>query len=257
MSLTKRNTFPYQQHCFKYIEDSSNAKSIMRLEQHKPVCPATIMPKPKKRSRKTVQFSQTVNLRKVILTQQCDADEATAATSALWLTDAEVEASRRRAKILSKLHCQRMLRQEEEKDGLEEGSNSSTLESIANATHYTIKGESLRGLEIYTDRQRAKRRKLRDDVIVSVLIWQEEQFDRYLNTHFNYLQEEEDCKDEETDDNEIVARITAMVVRDSSQLARLYRAKARGALANAKRVAEEDAKVAMQILEEDLLDHEL
>eukprot|EP00581_Thalassiosira_minuscula_P019869 CAMPEP_0183734490 /NCGR_PEP_ID=MMETSP0737-20130205/43938_1 /TAXON_ID=385413 /ORGANISM="Thalassiosira miniscula, Strain CCMP1093" /LENGTH=364 /DNA_ID=CAMNT_0025967987 /DNA_START=94 /DNA_END=1188 /DNA_ORIENTATION=- len=356
------NSFTTQ--CCEYIQtnneigdssrSSSSSDKVTILEPKKGV-----LRNKKTRGRKAVQFSQTVNVRGFILDdhdcgpppqprqhqEECDDDApapATATTSsALWLTKDEIDATKRCAKILSKLHCQRRMRMkmqeqqdEEEEDRMDkmqilqiQGSTSSESSSddddnspnetsshsanisasksrsasccsssppppfnitnnnnnnnctkfessLAHATHYTIQGESLRGLEMYTDAQRTHRRQLRDEAILSVVTWQEERFNHYLNTSGCCLleMEEEGCcrkddndnddvvhdddiddSDDEHEIDELVARITAMVILDVTTLARLYRNKTRGALANAKRVADEDAKMANQILKEDLL----
>lgn len=107
--------------------------------------------------------------------------------------------------------------------------------NIGDATRYEIEGESLRGMEHITDICNGKkRRQIKEDAIHAMLIWQQEQF---ISTSFG--------------NDVVVYAVESALEMDGSKLAKAYRAKTQEALAYARRVAEEDAKVAITILAED------
>ena len=144
------------------------------------------------------------------------------------MTKDEVDKTRAQAKLLAKFHSYRLLTKRKTP-------TSSPTSSIGDVTRYSIKGESLRGMENLTDTANGrKRRRVQEEAIRSVGDVQQEQLVQHMSD-ICFLRTG-------VDDFSI----------DTAQLAKVYGSKAHEALEYAKEVAHEDAKVAAKILAEDL-----
>ena len=200
-----------------------------------------------KRSTKSVQFSPSVNLRCFYQSGPKQPQDAATASSSLslWLDKDEFDSIKRRARSLSKLHCRIHSKNNSQAAGNISSTSSPPFAStnttakttnIGDAVRYEIEGESLRGMEYITNICNGKkRRQIKDDAIHAVLIWQQGQL---VSTSF--------------DNDVVVYAVESALEVDDNKLAKLYRAKTQEALAYARRVAEEDAKVATSILAEEL-----
>lgn len=208
----------------------------------------------RKRIRKSVQFSPAVSLRCFYqvggpghaLDDLAASSSSSSSSSALWMTREEVLHCRRRAKRLSKLHCQHM-------QSSAATANATTPEEIdlrpcsrarVDATRYTIRGESLRGLESYTDLSNTQKlRQIRQDAISTVLLCQEDNASGSSRSSSDGSLARVDTDGADQDEGS---------GSPTSKLASLYKDKSQDALLCATLVAQEDAKVAIEILKEDL-----
>jgi len=192
-----------------------------------------------KRSRKCIQFSSTVSQRCFIQYGPQEQQGSTPFSS--WMKKDEVDKNKTHAKTLSKLHHH-----------MRSKNNTQATDTYADATigdaiRYEIKGESLRGMEHITDTTIGrKRRRVQEEAIQATMFEQQEQLiqhvlDGYFINNSNRARVEDQVK----------SRALKM---NSSKLANVYGAKAQEALVYAKRVGQEDAKVAAEILAADLQD---
>ena len=160
-----------------------------------------------KKMKKTVKFSSYAKLRSFA------ANGNALQAQSSWLTADELSSMKKRAKNLSILHYIKT-RPEQPKAS----SNRSGIVFNCHPAHFEIIGESLRGMEHYTDISQARRReRLRSDAI------------RLVEEHQN--------RDK--------------TIR-SKKLACMYRESAKESMVYASKIAEEDANVAAAILAEDL-----
>lgn len=201
---------------------------------------------------KTVQFSPFVCLRYCFYTAQRQQQQDVDTTlSALWLSMDELAYMKIHARTLAKLHHR--MRSLLCKHGTQASSaikdtsplftsNTTVAKTvdIGDVSRYEIEGESIRGMECWG----RKRREIKHEAILAVLIEQQEQCDKFFYSYHNDTAFDDTAFDEP-------GKSTTVKI-DTSKLAKLYRAKTQEALINAKRLAEEDAKVAMTILDEDL-----
>eukprot|EP00985_Skeletonema_marinoi_P009755 scaffold4541_cov121-Skeletonema_marinoi.AAC.14 len=156
--------------------------------------------------KKTVKFSPNAKLRSFA----ASGNDLQAQSS--WLTPNELSSMKKRAQNLSILHYIKT------RPGKPKApSNRSGIVYNCHPAHYEIIGESLRGMERYTDISQARRReRLRSDAI------------KLVEEHQNL--------------NETIR----------SKLACMYRETAEEAMVYARKIAEEDANIAAVILAEDL-----
>eukprot|EP00581_Thalassiosira_minuscula_P012698 CAMPEP_0183712148 /NCGR_PEP_ID=MMETSP0737-20130205/7370_1 /TAXON_ID=385413 /ORGANISM="Thalassiosira miniscula, Strain CCMP1093" /LENGTH=381 /DNA_ID=CAMNT_0025940727 /DNA_START=49 /DNA_END=1191 /DNA_ORIENTATION=- len=204
-------------------------------------------------SKKSVTFSPHVNQRTiVILTPQGSASSSSsdqqqaAGCSSLAEKDFNIKLH---AKALCKLH--RLQSSPHQGGGANSHAtpNSHATASIAETIRFEIRGESLRGMEHITNISIGrKRRRIQREAIASCINEQQEQLveavlDGYLSGN------DDDNEEEDTIASNVVSRNNII---DRKNLATVYGAKAREAFAYAKRIGGEDAKVAKEILDEDL-----
>ncbi len=114
------------------------------------------------------------------------------------------------------------------------------LDTAGDATRYEIKGESLRGMERITDHANGlKRQRVAEEAIRVTVIEQREQFSLKFR------------RDDDTDAN-APCESPEMAMLGNIKMAKVYGTKSREALVYARRVVQEDAVVAAEILAEDL-----
>jgi len=194
-----------------------------------------------KRSRKSIQFSPRVSQRCFIQYGPQEQQGSTAFSS--WMKKDEVDKNKTHAKTLSKLHHH-----------MRSKNNTQATDTYADATigdaiRYEIKGESLRGMEYMTSITIGrKRRRVQKEATQATVVEQQEQ----LIQHVLDVCMTDNSSRARVEDQ---LKIKAMKM-DHSKLAKVYGAKAQDALAYAQRVAQEDAKVAAEILAEDLQEQE-
>ncbi len=159
----------------------------------------------KKEKKKTVKFSSGAKL------SNCTSGNDLQA-HATWLTAKEIFSMKKRAKTLSILHFIKTRTRQPNAP-----SNLSGIVYNCHPAHYEIIGESLRGMEHYTDISQARRREwLRSNAISLV--------EEHQNLHKT----------------------------SRSKLACMYRESAEEAMVHSRKVAEEDANIAAIIMAEDL-----
>ena len=190
---------------------------------------------------RSVQFSSNVSMRCFFAPQQ------SSPTITSW-TKVEVEENKSRAKKLSKLHLHLRAKLHNSASNTTSTPSSSSTASTGNlptssihdVTRYRIKGESLRGMEYITDVTNGKVRRRRvEEAMSAVATEQQEQLiQRVLTLYTSSNQEDQEAND--------------VMKMDTGRIAKAYSTKARNALVYAQQVAEEDAKIASQILKEDL-----
>jgi len=157
----------------------------------------------------------------------------------------EVDRNKNRAKALSRLHYNMR-----SKNNIQAtGKNTTADATIGDTIRYEIKGESLRGMEYMTSITIGrKRRRVQKEATQATVVEQQEQ----LIQHVLDVCMTDNSSRARVEDQ---LKIKAMKM-DHSKLAKVYGAKAQDALAYAQRVAQEDAKVAAEILAEDLQEQE-
>lgn len=152
----------------------------------------------------------------------------------LCITADEISTNKSRAMSLSKLH-----NQQRSKTISSRGGGRSSRSILSDSLRYEVEGESLRGMEYITDfANGSRRRQVKADAINAILI--EQQQGRSI---------QHDVPRSQTADE---ARSRATEPDATRNLARVYASKSRWALKYARRVAEEDAKMADEILAGDL-----
>lgn len=178
--------------------------------------------------RKSVKFYPAAAIR---LVPQPSRDDI----AATWLNNEEVYKMKSRAKTLSKLHYHVRKRMESQGRALRTG-------HTGDATRYAIAGESLRGMEYITDIANGRKRRrvdIRRDAMGAIVIEQRAQFVRHILLSRDTRRTVDQIK-------------SGTLEMDHCKLAGVYGSKAREAMVYAKRVGEDDAKVAAAILAEDL-----
>lgn len=172
--------------------------------------------KRKQSVRKSVQFSSMIGQR-IFIKQGWPSDQDHIAIC----TNADVDRNKRHIKTLTRLHRQTL-----STNTNEDVSARTTGAVVANAVRCEMKGESLRGMEHITDASIGRtRRELRKRAIRVALESQEQMI-------------QDTCD---------------IVTKDRpSAISEAYKSEARTALKYAKFVAEEDAKIAAEIIEQDL-----
>lgn len=164
--------------------------------------------------KKTVSFSSAATLRRV--------SDDRPQTDSSWLTGDEVSSMKKRAKNLSKFHYFKT------RPGRAKAPTADRSGIVYNChpAHYEIIGESLRGMEHVTDVSHARRReRVRSDAISIV-------------------------KEHQNQDRQGASKESSEAT--SSKLAFKYRESTKEAMAYSRKIAEEDAKAAANILAEDL-----
>eukprot|EP00956_Cyclotella_meneghiniana_P004558 scaffold5609_cov23-Cyclotella_meneghiniana.AAC.2 len=148
------------------------------------------------------------------------------------------------ARNLAKAHLIRTLVHSRDNATATSTATSTTLSpSTIHPARYEIQGESLRGMEHITDLSMGKSRRLsRDTAIKSV---NQEQC-RQVLIHALTI-----CHGDVSLLNTIQFDVQGFKV-DRTELARVYGEKTKDALAYSRRLAEEDAKLAAEILSQDL-----
>jgi len=147
------------------------------------------------------------------------------------------------ARNLAKAHLIRTLVHSRDNAAATSTATSTTTTSTIHPARYEIQGESLRGMEHITDLSMGKSRRLsRDTAIKSV---NQEQC-RQVLIHALTI-----CNGDVSLLNTIQFDVEGFKV-DRTELARVYGEKTKDALAYSRRLAEEDAKMAAEILSQDL-----
>mmetsp|Transcript_37863 Transcript_37863/g.79803 ORF Transcript_37863/g.79803 Transcript_37863/m.79803 type:complete len:323 (+) Transcript_37863:74-1042(+) len=191
-----------------------------------------------KRMRKTVSFSPNVNLRYLFCSthpQMAGNTVGNAHNTSLissgWFDRDEVDSMRNRARNLSAMH-HNILRDPTNFD----------------ASRAELGGDSLRGMEHLTDVSSGrKRRRIKDDAIQATIVEQNKQLiDRVLET---YAASNSNSSDSLMAESRLKKRALWM---DNRKLATMYRDNSKDALLHAKRVGVDDAKVAAEILSQDM-----
>ena len=208
--------------------------------------------KKRKRSIKSVQLSSSVSLRcffngsldtpqsSETSLHQNTASPTASSSALLWFPKEEIESIQERARKLSKLHYH-----------VRSKLSAQAIAKLGNATRYKIKGDSLRGMEMITDYDNGrKRRRVQDEAIRSIMVGQQEQLIQHVLDNCACTTS---AISSGSSEEEVVTQVKKNATRlDTSKLANVYGLKAKKALAYAKQVGHEDAKVAAKILAEDL-----
>ena len=182
---------------------------------------------------KTVQFSSTVKVEQqsVFQRQAEQPKDSTSTASSLWMTKADVDRNKRLVRALTRKHRSQ--------------ATSATAAAVATAVRCEVCGDSLRGVEHLTAPVLGhQRRRLKKEAHRAVAAEQRVQLvGHVLDSYFA-------ARGGDASAEERVQRMaTAM---DGGRIAKVYRPPARGSLAYARRLANEDAKVAAEILAQDL-----
>lgn len=146
-----------------------------------------------------------------------------------------------RSKIRAKALC-RLWRSE---NGVRAAPPSAAGDAVVHAVRFEMRGDSLRGLEHITDANIGrKRRRVQGEAIRAAVVEQQEQLVQHV-LHVAHSAGEDGAEAED--------RARAGATRmDAARLAAAYGPRTRGALNYARRVAQEDAQIAAEILAEDL-----
>lgn len=159
------------------------------------------------KKKKTVKFSSDAKLRNFTSCNDLHSPST-------WLTAQEISSMKMRAKKLSVLHSINIKTRSSQTK-----TPSKRCEIVYNChpAHYEILGESLRGMELYTDVSIARRRELLRSNSISI-----------IEEHQN------------------------LVKTNRSKLACMYRESTKEAIVHSRKIAEEDASIAAIIMAEDL-----
>lgn len=160
--------------------------------------------------KKTVMYSSKVKLRSFAKQSQ------NLQVQSSWITGEELSAMKKRAKNLSILHHIKT------RPGKPTPSKRSEIVYNCHPAHYEIIGESLRGMEHYTDTSKARR-----------LEWFRSNATSLAEAHQNLYK------------------------ANRSKMACMYRESTKEAMVHSRKVAEEDAKAAAAILAEDLKEDDI
>jgi len=155
----------------------------------------------------------------------------------------EVDRNKNRAKALSRLHYNMRF-----KNNIQATDRNTTADAtIGDTIRYEIKGESLRGMEHITNITIGrKRRRVQEEATQATVVEQQEQLIQHVL---------DVCMADNSSRARVEDQLKSKAMKmDNSRLARVYGAKAQDALVYAQCVAQEDAKVAAEILAEDLQD---
>ena len=201
--------------------------------------------RPEPKNKKSVAFSASVGMRCFFHNApQVDNDRD---GDPSWLKKDEVDRMKARAKALSKLHTRARARRLAAGSA---GGHTPTLpSSVGDVTRYKIGGESLRGMEHLTDAETGRRRRrVQDEAMRAV-----EDGQRGRKLALRVLEISSSSLGGSSYSSFSIHQAMKEAAKvDAARLARAYGSKAREALAYARAVAEEDARVASRILTEDL-----
>mmetsp|Transcript_14510 Transcript_14510/g.34982 ORF Transcript_14510/g.34982 Transcript_14510/m.34982 type:complete len:317 (+) Transcript_14510:56-1006(+) len=213
--------------------------------------------KPRKlhRGKGTVQFSPSVSLRYCFDNSGNQERQGRSAKPSTWLNMNEVAKMKSRAKILSKMH--RNAHRDTTANNADKRTTSTISrrqDIIANATRYEIRGESLRGMERFTDIATGRRRqRVTEEAIRVVEVEQREQLIQHVLESSAAAAVSGGGGGGDVDTRAAVMELMSRAVQiDASKLARVYGDKTGEAYSYARRVAREDAEIAASILAEDL-----
>jgi len=220
------------------------------------------------KSKKSIQFSESVNVRLFIKyvpqSQQETQDEDIITTTSYPM---DVNETRNNGRALSKLHYL-IRRSKNNNTQVTTATDASTTTSsnnddnnddnIGNIIRYEMNGESLRGMEYMTDLLIGRKRRKTKIMAIRIVTLMTEQQQQQLDQQLHYVPSNS-SDDTNNDGKNITSRTMARkdklkkgLDNHRSTLAEMYRLKARQALLYAIRVGEEDAKVAAEILAENI-----
>mmetsp|Transcript_15442 Transcript_15442/g.33200 ORF Transcript_15442/g.33200 Transcript_15442/m.33200 type:complete len:283 (-) Transcript_15442:113-961(-) len=252
--ITLPSSYKHKRFCDSDLDNDSNNNSTKR-----------------NKSKKSIQFSESVNVRFFIqyvpqLQQGKQDEDIITATS----HPMDINGTKNYVRALSKLH-NLIRRSKNNNTQVTPATGASTTtatssnnidnndDNIGNTIRYEINGESLRGMEHMTELIIGRKRlKTKIMAIKVVTLMTEQQEQQQLEQQLHYVSS--DSSDDTNNDGKNTTS-TTMARKDKSKkglgnhrstLAEMYRLKARQALLYAIRVGEEDAKVAAEILAEDI-----
>lgn len=189
--------------------------------------------------KKSVQFHPEVKLRCVTPSNN-DPQDTT------WINPLELCEMKASARNLAKAHLIRSIvhSREEATTSTTPASSPPPVSPALHPARYEIEGESLRGMEIITDLSAGKSRRLsRDAAIKSV----DQEQCRQVLVHALKC-----CNGDVSLLNAVECDVLRGFVIDRTELSRVYGEKTKDALAYSRRLAEEDARMAAEILSQDL-----